>query len=429
MEIFILLLLILINGFFSLSEIALVSSKETRLEQYRQNGSKGARTALSLRSNSEKFLSSVQVGITLISLITGAYGGMSIAREVSPLFEAIPSLKPYAEGISMVVVMFLITYISIVIGELVPKTVALSNPEKVAVRVAPFINFFSKMFYPFVKLLSSSTTFVTNLMGVEKQTEHLTESELRHMIKTASIEGVIEKEQNEIHEKVFYFSDKKAKHLMTHRMEVEWVDLDAPEEEIRKEIEECQHSKIVCCHETMEQFAGVLLVIDYYKALAGGKEFRVGDLLKDPIVVHENVLAPKVLESLRQNNTHFSVVVDEYGDFEGIITLHDVMENIVGYILDEGEVEEPDYFVREDNSVLVNGDAPIEVLMEILDDFYVDYDQIDYTTVAGFVIDQINVIPKTGDKIIYLDYNIEIMDMDGNRIDKVLISRIKDENE
>ena len=216
---------------------------------------------------------------------------------------------------------------------------------------------------------------------------------------------------------------------MTHRMEVEWVDLDAPEEEIRKEIEECQHSKIVCCHETMEQFAGVLLVIDYYKALAGGKEFRVGDLLKDPIVVHENVLAPKVLENLRQNNTHFSIVVDEYGDFEGIITLHDVMENIVGYILDEGEEEEPDYFVREDNSVLVNGDAPIEVLMEILDDFYVDYDQIDYTTVAGFVIEQMNVIPRAGDKIIYLDYTIEIMDMDANRIDKVLISKIKDENE
>jgi len=145
--------------------------------------------------------------------------------------------------------------------------------------------------------------------------------------------------------------------------------------------------------------------------------------------VHENVLAPKVLENLRQNNTHFSIVVDEYGDFEGIITLHDVMENIVGYILDEGEEEEPDYFVREDNSVLVNGDAPIEVLMEILDDFYVDYDQIDYTTVAGFVIEQMNVIPRAGDKIIYLDYTIEIMDMDANRIDKVLISKIKDENE
>lgn len=429
MEIIILLILILFNGFFSLSEIALVSSKETRLEHYKQNGNKGALTALKLRSDSEKFLSSVQVGITLISLITGAYGGMSLAEDVAPLIARIENLRPYAPGISMVIIMFLITYVSIVIGELVPKTVALSNPEKVAVRVAPIINFFSKLFYPLVKLLSSSTTFITKMMGVEKQTEHLTESELRQMIKTASIEGVIEKEQNEIHEKVFYFSDKKAKHLMTHRMEVEWVDINAPEDEIRKELDQCQHSKIVCCHETMDQIEGVLLQIDYYKALAEGKDFRVRDLLKEPIVVHENVLAPKVLQNLRQNNTHFSIVVDEYGDFEGIITLHDVMENIVGYILDEGEVEEPDYFVREDNSVLVNGDAPIEVLMEILDDFYVDYDQIDYTTVAGFVIDQINVIPKTGDKIIYLDYNIEIMDMDGNRIDKVLISRIKDENE
>jgi len=424
MEIFVLFVLILFNGFFSLSEIALVSSKEARLEQYRQNGSKGARIAIKLRSNSEKFLSSVQVGITLISLITGAYGGISLAEEVQPLFAQFESLRPYAGGISIVVVMFLITYISIVIGELVPKTVALSNPEKVAIKVAPFINTFSKLFYPFVKLLSSSTSFITKLMGVEKQTEHLTESELRQMIKTASMEGVIEKEQNEIHEKVFYFSDKKAKHLMTHRMEVEWVDLNTPEEEIRKEIEEFQHSRIVCCTDTMDQFTGVLLVMDYYKALAERREFSVRDLLREPIVIHENVLAPKVLEHLRQNNIHFGIVVDEYGDFEGIITLHDIMENLVGYILDEGEVEEPDYFVRDDNSVLVNGDAPIEVLMEILDDFYVDYDQIDYTTVAGFVIEQINEIPKTGDKINYLDYVIEIMDMDGNRIDKVLINRI-----
>ncbi|MBP1663200.1 MAG: Hemolysin or related protein [Bacteroidetes bacterium] len=234
MEIIILLILILFNGFFSLSEIALVSSKETRLEHYKQNGNKGALTALKLRSDSEKFLSSVQVGITLISLITGAYGGMSLAEDVAPLIARIENLRPYAPGISMVIIMFLITYVSIVVGELVPKTVALSNPEKVAVRVAPIINFFSKLFYPFVKLLSSSTSFITKMMGVEKQTEHLTESELRQMIKTASIEGVIEKEQNEIHEKVFYFSDKKAKHLMTHRMEVEWVDINAPEDEIRK---------------------------------------------------------------------------------------------------------------------------------------------------------------------------------------------------
>ena len=423
MELIILFILILLNGFFSLSEIALVSSKESMLEQFRQNGKKGADIALKLREDSEKFLSAVQVGITLISLITGAYGGMSLAQNVAPFIAQFESLRPYAPGIAIVIIMFLITYVSIVIGELVPKTVALSNPEKVAVRVAPLINFFSKLFYPFVQLLSTSTSLITKLLGIEKQTEHLTESELRQMIKTASMEGVIEKEQNEIHEKVFYFSDKKAKHLMTHRTEVCWLDLDEPEEDIRKEIFESQHSKIVCCHEALDNFQGILFVKDFYKALAQGDSFKVDDLLLSPIVVHENTSAPKVLEQLRRSNSHFSVVVDEYGDFEGIITLHDIMENLVGYILEEGEENEPDYFVREDKSVLVNGDSPIEVLTEIFDDFVVDFDEIDYSTVAGFVIEQINMIPKVGDQLQYMDYTIEIMDMDGNRIDKVLISK------
>ena len=247
MEIIILSILILFNGFFSLSEIAIVSSKTTRLEQYRSTGKKGAVTALRLRSDSEMFLSAVQVGITLISLITGAYGGISLAENVVPFFAKFDILRPYAHGISIVLIMFLITYFSIVLGELVPKTIALGNPEKVAIRVAPLINFFSKMFYPFVKLLSASTKLITTTFGFEKQSEHMTESELRQMIKTASMEGIIEEGQNDIHEKVFNFSDKRARHLMTHRIEVEWLGLNETEEEIRNEIENCQHSKIVCC--------------------------------------------------------------------------------------------------------------------------------------------------------------------------------------
>lgn len=424
MEIAVILVLILLNGFFSLSEIALVSSKKTRLEQYKQSGNKGAVTALKLLEDSEKFLSAVQVGITLIGIITGFYGGTSLAVYVSPLFNKIEFLKPYADEIALIITIMLITYISIVFGELVPKTVALSNPEKVAVKVSPFISFFSKIFYPFVKLLSASTSFILSVLGIEKTGEHITEAELRQMIKTASQDGVIEKEQNEIHEKVFYFSDKKAKHLMTHRTEVYWVDLDDPEETIRKELRESPHSKVVCCRESLDKVEGVVILKDFYKMLSEKKKFKVEELLIPVIIIHENTLAPKVLEQLRLNNSHFSIVIDEYGDVEGIITLHDIMENLVGDILDEGESNEPDFFVREDKSVLVNGDAPIEVLTEIFDDFVIDFEEIDYSTVAGFVIEQINEIPSVGDKVSYMDYVIEIMDMDGNRIDKVLISRV-----
>ncbi len=421
MELIIILVLILINGFFSLSEIAVISSRESRLNQQKQSGSKGAATALKLRDDSENFLSSVQVGITLVGLITGAYSGISLAGYITPFFDNIEALRPYSGAISMALVMFLTTYVTIVIGELVPKTIALGNPEKVAVRVAPIINIFSRVFYPFVKLLAVSTTFITKLLGIKKTADHMTETELRQMIKTASITGVIEETQNTIHEKVFNFSDKRAIHLMTHRIEVEWIDLDDSEEEIRKDLDDFQHNKIICCHGSLDNFVGVLMLRDYYKAIAHGKNFKVQDLMVQPVVIHENTSAPKVLEQMKQSRTHICVVVDEYGDFEGIITFHDIMENFVGLLPDDGEIVEPDYFVREDNSVLINGDAPIEVVSNFIEGFDVDFELIDYSTVAGFVIDQINMIPKVGDKINYGDYTIEIVDMDGNRIDKVLI--------
>jgi len=428
MEIVILLVLIFFNGFFSLSEIAIVSSKTSRLEQLRQAGKKGAEKALKLRSESEIFLSSVQVGITLISLITGAYGGVNLAESLTPFIEKIEILRPYANVIGIVVIMFLITYVSIVLGELVPKTVALSNPEKVAVKIAPVIQFFSKLFYPFVKLLSGSTKIIASAFGIEKHSDTMTESELRQMIKSASLEGVIEEDQNDIHEKVFNFADKRAKHLMTHRIEVEWVDLDETEVEIRAEIDNCQHSKIVCCRKTLDNFVGVLIVKDYYKAVSEKKIFKVEDMIVSPVVIHEKTSAQKVLTLLKQNSVHFCVVVDEYGDFEGIVTFHDIMENLVGLIPDEGEIAEPDYFVRDDQSILINGDTPIEVLSDIIEDFDVDFELIDYATIAGFIIDQINEIPRVGDKIEYSDYTFEIVDMDGNRIDKILITKNK-ENE
>lgn len=423
MEIFILLILIILNGFFSLSEIAIVSGKTTRLEQMRNAGSKGAATALKLREDSEMFLSAVQVGITLISLITGAYGSVSVSAYLMPIIEMVAVLRPYAYVLSITVTMITITYISIVLGELVPKTIALSNPEKVASIVAPIIRFFSKLFYPFVKLLSGSTKFVTGVIGVEKQAEHMTEYELRQMIKTASVEGVIEEEQTDIHENVFHFSDKRAMHLMTHRIEIEWIDLNDSEEVLRAEINACQHSKVICARESLDHLCGVLNTRDYFKASIAGEKFKVEELVVQPVVIHEKTPAPSVLKLLKQNSTHLCVVVDEYGDFEGIVTLHDIMENFIGLIPDEGETEEPHYFIRDDGSVLINGDTPIEILGHIIEDFNVDFEQIDYSTVAGFIIDRINEIPKEGDKLRYHDYEFEIMDMDSNRIDKVLILR------
>jgi len=425
MEILVLGLLILLNGFFALSEIALVSSKKGRLEQMKIDGRRGSKTALRLLENPENFLSAVQVGITLIGIVTGVYGGLNIAEDIAPFFQRIKLVETSAHEIALALTIVTITYFSIVIGELVPKTIALSNPEKIAIKIAPVIYYFSKLFYPFVKFLSVSTSLLNNLIGLEKRSEQFTETELKQMLKTASHEGVIGKEQNLIHEKVFYFADKKAKHIMTHRVDVEWIDLKDAEEDVKTAILKSRHSKIICCNDGLENFTGVLFIKDYLLACNSGNSIYIPDLLIQPLIVPENVEARKVLQIFRQKQTYFCIVVNEYGSFEGIITLHDIVENIIGDMPEEGESDEPDIYIRDDKSVLVSGDAPVEVLDGIIEGFIINFEEIDYSTVAGFVLSNINKVPQIGDKFDYKHYLFEIVDIDGNRVDKVLISRKK----
>lgn len=423
MELIVIGVLILMNGFFALSEIALVSSKQSRLVQMKTEGKKGAKTALRLLENSENFLSAVQVGITLIGIVTGVYGGLNIAEDIAPLFQKIDFLKTSADEIALAVTIITITYFSIVLGELVPKTIALSNPEKIAVKIAPVIFYFSKLFYPFVKLLSVSTNLFNKLIGIEKKSENLTEAELRHMLKIASHEGVIEKEQNLIHEKVFYFADKRAKHIMTHRTEVEWINLEQPEDGIKEDILKARHSKLVCCSGTLDNFVGIIYLKDYLTGINSDQGIKAADLLIQPLFIPENSDAPKVLNLFKKEQVHFGIVVNEYGSIEGIISLYDIMENIIGEIPEEGESEEPSIYIRDDKSVLVSGDAPIEILDGIIEGFVVDFEEIEYSTVAGFVFDSIKKIPQIGDKFEFKGYTIEIVDIDGNKIDKILISK------
>jgi putative hemolysin len=421
MELLIITLLILLNGFFALSEIALVSSKKTRLEQLKNAGKKGSRTALRLIEDPENFLSSIQVGITLIGIITGVFGGLRIADDFTPILMKIDLLKNSAEEISLAITVLVITYFSIVIGELVPKTLALSNPEKIAVRIAPPIFWFSVIFYPLVKFLSFSTTVINKVIGIKMETHHITEGELRHMLKTASREGVIAKEQDIIHEKVFYFADKKAKHLMTHRMEVEWIDLNTPESSQREIILNSKHSRIVCCRENLDNFHGILYVKDFLKASTLQEKPVIAELITQPLFVPESTDAPRVLNLFKKVKIHFCVVVNEYGTLEGIITLHDILENLIGEFPEAGESSEPDIFVREDKSYLISGDAPVEILDGVFDNYITDLENTEYTTVAGFVLDHIDKVPQIGDKFTFNDYVIEIVDIDGNRIDKILV--------
>ena len=423
MELIILGFLILLNGFFALSEAALISSKKARLEQYKIKGNNGAKVALKLLENSENFLSAIQVGITLIGIVTGVYGGVNIADDITPFFAQFEFTREFAHEIALSLTVLAITYVSIVIGELVPKTIALSNPEKISVNVAPAVYFISKAFYPFVRLLALSTNLINKIIGIRHSEGQTTEEELRHMLKFASHEGVIEEEQNRMHEKVFYFSDKKAKHIMTHRKDVEWVDLEQTKEELYAEILSFKHSKIIVGRKSIDEFIGILPVKEYLINNYSASPENIESLLNDPIVIPENADAQKVLDLFREKQIYMAIVVDEYGSFEGIITLHDIIENIIGHFPEKGEHLEPEVFVRDDLSVLVSGDAPIETLVDLIEDFYIDFEEIEYSTVAGFVFNQINKIPELGDKVVLSDYIIEVVDIDNNKIDKVLITK------
>lgn len=416
----------LLNGFFAMSEIAIVSFKKIRLENnYGNSRKKGVKYALKLQENQEDFLASIQVGMTLISLITGFIGGTALAKYFLPLFQHWKMSPVAANHTAVIVSILIVTFFAIVIGELVPKTIALSNPERCSAKVAPIVYVISKVFAPIVKALSATTSLVDKILGVKLNQNLMTEDELRDMIKEAGETGVIEEEQNELHEKIFYFADKRAKHIMTHRSEVEWIDINLQEEEFVKQLYEFKSSRVLVCDKHIEQYLGVLSVKEFFINQYKKKAFQVKDIIDQPLVFSDTTEAQDILNEFKKEQNYFGVVLDEFGILEGIVTLHDILENIVGEVPEEEEIVEPDVFVREDKSVLVNGDAPIEVLLDVIDDFEIDFDEVDYSTVAGFVLDHIEKIPEVGDYFYFMGYKIEIVDTDRNRIDKVLITRLQ----
>ncbi len=423
LDILIILFLIILNGFFAMSEIAVVSAKKTKLEGERKKGNKGAKKALELQSNPDSFLSSVQVGITLIGIVNGAYGGATLSVYLKPFFDGFAWSAPYAETISLVIVVVAITYLSIVIGELVPKTIALNNAEKVAIAVSRPIHFVSIIFYPFVQFLAVSTSLFNKIIGLKPKDDVISEMELRAMLKTASKEGVIEREENIIHEQVFYFSDKRARHLMTHRTDVEWVDMSNEKQEVIANLLQTRHSRVLVCNKTLDEFVGIVSMKELFSELYKIGDIDIQKLVQEPLIIPSTLRARKVLEQFRQKHKFFAVVVDEYGSLDGIITLHDIIENLVGSIPNENEIEEPDIFMRNENSALINGEAPIEVLTFFIDDFIIDFEEIDYSTVAGFVLSNINKIPQVGDVFEYENTTFEIVDVDGNKIDKVMVTK------
>lgn len=420
----VILLLILANGFFSMSEIAIVSFRKMRIDKYAEKHPKAVRKALFLQDHQEEFLASIQVCSTVTSLLTGFIGGSALAPYLEVLFRWMNMSEPLAASAALVIGFLIVTFITIVLGELVPKTIGLSRPERVSVVVAPIMDFIRIVFKPAVKALSGATVLIDKILGVKANDDHITEDELLDIIKEAGETDVIEEEQSEMHENIFSFADKRAIHVMIHRSEIEWIDVNLPKEEFINQLFDFSVSRVLVCDKHVENYLGVLNIKDFFKELRKNGDVDVRELLDEPLVFPENTEAQDILNEFRKAQFYFGVVVDEFGDLAGIVTLHDIIESIVGEMPEEEEVVEPDITECDDHSFLVKGDAPIDVLTDVIDGYEVDYDEIDYSTVAGFVFERFEAIPKEGDSFEFMGHRIEIVRMDHNRIDEVRVVKL-----
>jgi len=429
-EAVLILLLLLVNGVFAMSEIAVVSSRKARLQQRAETGDTGARRALELVDNPNRFLSTVQVGITLVGILAGAFGGATIASQVAVYVRRVPSLAPYADGVSLGLVVLVITYLSLVIGELVPKRIALNHPERIASAVAGPMNFLSRASAPLVALLSASTEGVLRLLGVRRTEEPpVTEEEIAMLLEQGTQAGVFEEAEQDIVERVFWLGDQRVASLMTPRRKVVWLDVEAPPGEYRETMARHRYSRFLVCDGSLDRVLGMVEVKDLWaRTLAGEPVDDLRAVLRKPLYVPESTRALRVLAMFRESGTHLALVVDEYGGVEGLVTLNDVLEEIVGDLARAGAPAAPAVVQREDGSWLVDGSLHTDEFREAVGlPERRDEDREEYRTVGGFVLTHLGRIPTAGDKFVTEGLQVEVVDMDGHRVDKVLVSRLDDE--
>jgi len=433
MEFLVIALLLILNGIFAMYEIALISARRSSLEEEAKSGRLGAKTAIALLAEPEKVLSAIQVGITLIGIMSGAYAGLALAEEVAPLLEKVGWLAPYAHTLSIVIVVGIITYLSLIIGELVPKTIALNHAEPIAILLSPAMKVFSSVTYPVVWILSISTKIVLKLFGVQNRNEALvTEEELRMFLKKGSEHGVIEKEESDMINEVIRFGDKRAGALMVPRVDVVWIDIHQTNDEILSEMLSSSYPRMPVCEDEIDNIKGVVNVKEVLAYYIQHQTLHLEKLLLDPLYIPEQAPALKVLEMFRETKKHFGIVINEYGSVEGIITLHDLTENIMGDLPALGDVDDPEVFQREDGSYLMDGSMKVEDVEDLLNVpsfFDSDEERPDVNTIGGLAMYHLNRIPDIGDKFSAGGYLFEIVDMDGNRVDKVLVNSVTSETD
>jgi putative hemolysin len=426
-EILILILLIVANGVFSMAEMAVISARKARLRQRVEEGDKGAVIAMSLAEKPTRFLSTVQIGITLIGIMSGAFGGATIADELGVYFAQYELLAPYSEAIGVAVVVVVVTYFSLVIGELVPKRIALNNPEKLAASLAGPMLFISRLAMPVVAFLSFSTDTLLRLLGIRPANEPaVTEEEIKILIDEGRQSGVFEDVEQKIVERVFRLSDRTVNSMMTHRSEIITLDVEDPFEDTMKKIIASGHSNFVVCRGDIDQVVGIARSKDLLAEWVNGKPTSIKTSPQMPPFVPEGMNALDVVEHLREVKSPMALVVDEYGSIAGMVTLTDILEAIVGDIpgLDV-EGDEPEALQREDGSWLFDGMMSVDELLLLLDLDELPEEDAGYETVGGLVMAQLDRIPALGDKFEWDNFRFEVVDMDGHRVDKVLVTPLQ----
>lgn len=422
-QVFVIFFLVLANGLFSMSEMAVVSARKIRLQQYAEEGNRGAKLAFELANNPNRFLSTVQIGITTIGVLAGALAGATVADDLAVIIGRIPWLAPSSETVALVVVVLGTTYLSLVIGELVPKRLALNSPERIAMGTARLMRALSVVASPAVRLLSFSTDLILRLLGIKPSVEPpITEEEIKVLLEQGTEAGIFEAAEQDLVESVFTLGDRRASALMTPRHEVAWLDIEDPHDVLEKKIADCPYSRFPVAQGSLDNLLGEVDAKDLLAHSLAGEPFNLKPLIRKPLYVPEIMPALKVLEVFKKSGTQMAMVLDEYGSVQGLVTLTDILEAIVGDIPSAEELAEPPVVQREDGSWLLDGMLPVDEFKELfqLDDLPGEEQGL-YQTLAGFVMSQIGRIPTPADHFEWLGLRFEVLDMDGPRVDKVLV--------
>ena len=421
MEIFIIIGLILLNGILSMSEIALVSARKARLELDAKRGNKSAQTALKLAGEPDRFLSTIQIGITLIGILTGLYSGEAFAYNLAEVVRHVPVLEPYALGVSKTIIVIIVTYLTLIMGELVPKRIGMGYAERVSMLVAKPMYFLSKLALPFVWLLSKSTSLVIKITGIKANEENkVTEEEIKAIVKEGFDGGEVQEVEQDIVERVFNLGDRNVGSIMTHRSDLVWLDVTDSIEKIREKVQENLFNIYPVASEKFDNIKGVVYLKDLFGRI-DEPDFSLEEVIRSAQYLPENQSVYNALEQFKEARVKYGIVTDEFGGIQGIVTLKDIMEGLIGQVPEVGE--EAEIVQRADGSWLVDGQYNFYDFLEYFDmeDLYAEHD---YNTLSGLILEILERVPKTGETLTWLTFEFEIVDMDGARIDKVLVKKI-----